>query len=90
MALGDEQARDIAATAIAAMGNFNALIMRLRDSCEPEDYAAFKLAIAKVMGEISVELLWPLFIAHPSLEPKSAEEWRLLGGFPPRQGKDGD
>lgn len=47
----------------------NESIVLVRNECEPEEFKAYRLAVGKVMGEILLEVLNPLFEAHPELKP---------------------
>jgi hypothetical protein len=38
-------------------------------NCSPEEFAAYRRAVGKVMGEILLAVLNPLYDEHPSLKP---------------------
>lgn len=47
----------------------NSSISLVRDECGPEEFGKYRLAVGKVMGEILLEILNPLFEVHPELKP---------------------
>ena len=47
----------------------NESITLVRDECDPEEFKAYRLAVGKVMAEILLEALNPLFEVHPELKP---------------------
>jgi hypothetical protein len=40
-----------------------------------EDIERLKRAIGEVVGTLEVSLLWPLYKAHPELEPENLKDW---------------
>ena len=41
----------------------------VRDECSLEELQIYRLAVGKVMGEILLEVLNPLYAKHPALKP---------------------
>ena len=41
----------------------------VRDGCSVEEFKAYRLAAGKVLGEIYLEVLIPLYRKHPELKP---------------------
>ena len=41
----------------------------VRDECAPDDFQMYRRAVGKVMGEILLEVLNPLYKTHPTLKP---------------------
>jgi len=44
-------------------------IALVRDECDAEDLKTYRRAVGKVMGEILLEVLNPLYAKHPLLRP---------------------
>ena len=75
----DETAQEIVKVSIRAMALFDELIAKLQVRLPPEEYKIQKHAIAVVMGEISQELLSPIFKNYPAVEPIDRETWISAG-----------
>ena len=41
----------------------------VKDGCGPEELKIYRMAVGKVMGEILLEVINPLYAKHPSLKP---------------------
>jgi hypothetical protein len=41
----------------------------VRGRCSSEEFAAYRRAVGRIMGEILLEVLNPLYAEHPSLKP---------------------
>ncbi len=41
----------------------------VQDECGPEELKIYRRAVGKVMGELLLEVLNPLYAKHPSLKP---------------------
>jgi hypothetical protein len=48
-------------------------IAEVRDRCSPEEFTAYRLAVGRIMGEMLLETLNPLYAEHPSLKPTRME-----------------
>ena len=48
----------------------NDSVKLVQDSCSPEELNAYRSAVGKVMGEVLLAVLNPLYAAHPELKPK--------------------
>ncbi|HTV84821.1 MAG TPA: hypothetical protein VME63_05420 [Dyella sp.] len=44
-------------------------IALVRDSCDAEEFKGYRRAVGKVLGEIYLEVLTPLYQKHPDLKP---------------------
>jgi hypothetical protein len=42
----------------------------VQSKCTPEELRVYRRAVGKVMGEILLEVLNPLYAKHPSLKPQ--------------------
>ncbi len=47
----------------------NESVAQVRDECGAEELHAYRRAVGKVMGEILLEVLNPLYAEHPELKP---------------------
>lgn len=47
----------------------NESIAKVKDNCDEEDFKIYRRAVGKVMGEILLEVLNPLYEDHPSIKP---------------------
>ena len=50
-------------------GQLDRSIAEVQEKCTPEEFRAYRHAIGKVMGELYLEALRPLYKTHPDLEP---------------------
>ena len=82
MALTVEQNREVIKAAIRAMAALDQALLLLQGACSSEDFDGQRRSFGKAMGEITGEILQPLFQLHPELEPQTAEEWRIAGDLP--------
>jgi len=44
-------------------------INAVNENCTPEEFQAYRRAAGKVMGSILIEVLNPLYEAHPDIKP---------------------
>ncbi len=53
-------------------------IAMVRANCSPEEFANYRRAVGRVMGEMLLAVLNPLYKEHPSLKPPELESarWR--------------
>jgi hypothetical protein len=47
----------------------NSSVALVRDECDAEELQNYRRAVGKVMGEILLEVLNPLYAKHPQLKP---------------------
>lgn len=45
----------------------------VREQCSPEEFAAYRRAVGRIMGEMLLGVLNPLYAEHPSLKPAAME-----------------
>ena len=77
--MNEATAREIIKVSIRSMALFDSLIHTLRATLPPQEYEIQKRRIAGVMGEISVELMMPLYKEQPSTEPVDLDAWVSAG-----------
>lgn len=65
-----DMARRISELMIALSHQINESIFDVQEHCSEEEFKAYRLAAAKVMGEAYFEVMMPLYVEHPSLEPE--------------------
>lgn len=41
----------------------------VEDNCNPDEFKAYRLAAGKILAEIYLEVLTPLYQKHPELKP---------------------
>lgn len=49
-----------------------------RGTSPSEDFERLKVATGSVVGTLEVDLLWPLYKQHPTLEPENLKGWEAL------------
>jgi hypothetical protein len=62
-------ARQISDLMIEFSARIDRSILTVQEKCSPEEFKAYRLATAKVLGEILLEVLNPLYDEHPDLKP---------------------
>lgn len=50
--------------------HINESIALAKDHCSKEEFEAYRKVAGKVMGEILLEIMNPIYKAHPDLKPK--------------------
>lgn len=51
----------------------NESIRLVQEKCSPEEFKTYRLAAAKVMGEMFLEVMKPLYREHPDLKPEGLD-----------------
>jgi hypothetical protein len=54
-------------------GRLNDSIIVVQEQCSPEEFKAYRLAVAKIMAEMLLEVMNPLYAQHPSIKPPELE-----------------
>ena len=49
--------------------DINDSIILVQTECSPDEFSAYKLAAGKVMGEILLEIMNPIYETHPDIMP---------------------
>ena len=62
-------ARQISDLMIEFSARIDRSILTVQEKCSPEEFKAYRLATAKVLGEILLEVLNPLYDEPPDLKP---------------------
>ncbi|MGB8592986.1 MAG: hypothetical protein WA674_08380 [Candidatus Acidiferrales bacterium] len=72
--IGDAQiAKQVSDLMIEFSGRLDGSIATVRDQCSPEEFATYRRAVGRIMGEMLLEVLNPLYAEHPSLKPAEME-----------------
>lgn len=69
MIIKSEVAKVISDLMIDCGGKLDESVSMVRDNCSPEEFRMYRTAIGKVMGEILLEVLNPLYKLHPDIKP---------------------
>jgi hypothetical protein len=64
-------AEEISALMFDVTARLNGSIAHVQDTCSDKEFKAYRLACAKILGEVLVDVLNPLYAAHPDLKPDS-------------------
>lgn len=66
--------KEIAAEILAIMleysGKLDQSVQRVKDTCNEQEFMAYRKAVGTVMGEMYMGVMWPIFKEHPDLEPE--------------------
>ena len=62
-------ARQVLALMLEYSGKLDQSIQLVKDSCTEQEFLDYREAVGKIMGEMCVEIMWPIFKEHPDLEP---------------------
>lgn len=66
--------REVAEEILALMreysGKLNRSVQLVKDRCSKEEFIDYRKAVGVIMGEMCVEIMWPIFHEHPDLEPE--------------------
>lgn len=65
-----EMAKQISELMIALSHQINESIFDVQDRCSEEEFNTYRQAAARVMGEAYFEVMAPIYLEHPSLEPE--------------------
>jgi hypothetical protein len=76
--MDEENAAQTIAVAQQANAMLNMQVLELQKNLEPKEFDKVKKGFGIVMGELFVEIVDPLYKAHPSLAPE------MFGGTAPK------
>lgn len=62
-------AREISELMLDYGGKLDKSVALVREKCTSEEFQEYRRAVGKVMGEILLDVLNPLYQSHPSLKP---------------------
>lgn len=64
-----EVARQINALMLDFFGKLNASVKLVQQHCSEEEFEQYRRAIGMIMGDITTEVMMPLYKEYPDLEP---------------------
>jgi hypothetical protein len=50
-------------------GRLDGSIAAVREGCSDEEFRAYRLAVGKILAEMLLEVMNPLYLEHPDLKP---------------------
>ncbi len=65
-----EVARKINTLMLDYFAKLNASVKFVQQECNEEEFHRYRKVIGKIMGEMSVEIMMPLYREYPDLEPE--------------------
>ena len=65
-----EVAREINTLMLDYFAKLNASVKLVQQRCNEEEFQRYRKVIGKIMGEMSVEVMMPLYREYPELEPE--------------------
>ena len=63
-------ASQISSLMLETSAKINDSIVTVKETCTSEEFEAYRAGCAKVLGYILIDVLNPLYQAHPDLKPK--------------------
>jgi hypothetical protein len=66
-------ARQISETMIEISGRLDRSITTVKERCSSEEFETYRRAIGRILGEMLLEVLNPLYAEHPALKPPQME-----------------
>lgn len=70
-----DRARAVSTAAEAFLRELSLALELVRTTGSAEEFERLKRAVGEVVGTLEVDLLWPLYKQHPSLEPENLKGW---------------
>ncbi len=49
----------------------NVSVQTVKDTCSRQEFLDYRKAVGRIMGDMHVEIMRPIFKEHPDLEPES-------------------
>jgi hypothetical protein len=65
-----EIATEVLALMLEYSGKLDGSVQRVKDTCTEQEFVAYRKAVGTIMGGMYVDIMWPIFIEHPELEPE--------------------
>lgn len=50
-------------------GKLDASLQVVKDRCSTEEFVAYRTVVGKLLGEMLVEVMNPIYVQHPDLKP---------------------
>jgi hypothetical protein len=71
-----EVAEEILALMLEYSGKLDRSVRLVKDTCSEKEFLIYRKAVGKIMGEMYMEIMWPIFHEHPDLEPEEMKPKR--------------
>jgi len=68
-----EVAERVNALMLEIAAKLNASIADVGSSCPEEEFATYRRVVAKIMGAMLLDIMNPIYAAHPALKPSQLE-----------------
>jgi hypothetical protein len=65
----EEIARQISELMLDCGARLDESVALVQNECTPEELHTYRRAVGKIMGEVLLEVLNPLYAKHPTLKP---------------------
>lgn len=62
-------ARQVSELMIEFSARIDRSILTVQENCSPEEFKTYRLASAKILAEMLLEVMNPLYADHPDLKP---------------------
>lgn len=62
-------AEQVPALMLEYSGKLDQSVQLVKDTCTEEEFLDYRKAVGRIMGEMCVEIMWPIFHEYPDLEP---------------------
>jgi hypothetical protein len=69
----DLVAQQICDLIVEFQSRLNSSIFTVKEKCSSEEFKVYRRAVGKIMGEVLLEVMNPLYAQHPSLKPPELE-----------------
>ena len=67
-------AQQVSDLMIEFQGRLNGSIITVQEKCSSEEFKVYRLAVGKIMGEMLLEVMNPLYARHPALKPSELSD----------------
>ena len=64
-----EVASEISKLMLALSAQLNGSLIRVQERCPASEFEAYRAVVGRLMGEMFLEVMQPIYLQHPELEP---------------------
>jgi hypothetical protein len=75
----ESAAREVSELVLSIGAQLDHSIELIASRCTPGEYDAYRQSVGRIMGEILVGVLNPVYKQHPKLKPPRLDELRRIG-----------
>jgi hypothetical protein len=68
-----EVAAGISQLMVEFLARLDASVAQIKNECSAAEFETYRTAVGKIMGEMVLEVMNPLYQRHPELKPKEME-----------------